>query len=58
MAKLRKMLGRADDPEVVALMRLIETQSRRTLACFAADYARENWLPVYEARCPQDSRVR
>ena len=58
MAKLRKMLGRADDPEIVALMRLIETQSRRTLARFAADYARENWLPVYETHCPQDARVR
>ena len=58
MAKLRKMLGRADDPEIVALMRLIETQNRRTLARFAADYARENWLPVYEAYCPQDDRVR
>ena len=58
MAKLRKMLGRADDPEIIALMRLMETQSSRTLACFAADYARENWLPVYEAHCPQDGRVR
>ncbi|MGN0991654.1 MAG: putative immunity protein [Candidatus Ventricola sp.] len=58
MAKLRKMLGRTDDPEIVALMRLIETQNRRTLARFAADYARENWLPVYEAYCPQDDRVR
>lgn len=58
VAKLRKMLGRADDPEIIALMRLMETQSRRTLACFAADYARENWLPVYEAHCPQDGRVR
>ena len=58
VAKLRKMLGRADDPEIIALMRLMETQSRRTLACFAADYARENWLSVYEAHCPQDGRVR
>ena len=57
MAKLRKMLGRADDPEIIALMRLMETQSSRTLACFAADYARENWLPIYEAHCPQDGRV-
>ena len=58
MAKLRKMLGRVDDPEIIALMRLMETQSKRTLARFAADYARENWLSVYEAHCPQDGRVR
>ena len=57
MAKLRKMLGRADDPEIIALMRLMETQSSRMLACFAADYALKNWLPVYEAHCPQDGRV-
>ena len=32
MAKLRKMLGSADAPGVVALMRQMETQSRETLA--------------------------
>ena len=31
MAKLRKMLGSLEDPSVVALMRLIETQSKGTL---------------------------
>ncbi len=37
MAKLRKMLGRADDPQIIQLMRLIETQSKTTLAAWAAN---------------------
>lgn len=32
MAKHRKMLGKADDPQIIALMGMIETQSRDTLA--------------------------
>ena len=39
MAKLRKMLGSADAPGVVALMRQMETQSRETLARWSAGYA-------------------
>lgn len=37
MAKLRKMLGKADDAEIVTLMRQIETQSKTTLARWAAE---------------------
>ena len=32
MAKLRKMLGRVDEPNIVELMAVIETQSRETLS--------------------------
>ena len=46
MPKLRKMLGRADDPEIVALMRAIETQSRETLARWALDCAERRYLPL------------
>ena len=52
MAKLRKMLGSLDDPSVAALMRLIETQSRETLAKWAADYTETHYLPVYEKEFP------
>lgn len=49
MAKLRKMLGRIDAPETVALMRLIETQSKTTLAAWAIGCARERYLPIFES---------
>ena len=32
MTKLRKMLGKADSPYIVSLMRLIETQSKEAIA--------------------------
>lgn len=43
---LRKMLGSADHPTIVQLMRLIETQSKATLAAFAADYAAARYLSI------------
>ena len=43
---LRKMLGSADHPTNVQLMRLIETQSKTTLAAFAAEYAAARYLPI------------
>lgn len=58
MAKLRKMLGRADDPQVTALMRMIETQSKATLAHWAASYAEAHFLPIYEETYPEDMRLR
>ena len=48
MAKLRKMLGQADDPQIITLMRLIETQSKDTLAAWAAACAKERYLEIYE----------
>ena len=57
MAKLRKMLGRADDPKLLALMRMIETQNKTTLARWAMDCARERYLPIYEECFPEDPRL-
>jgi hypothetical protein len=57
MAKLRKMLGDIYSPECTALMRLIETQSKNTLAAWAAAYAREKYLPIYKKAFPDDARL-
>ena len=56
--KLRKMLGDVNSPEVTKLMRLIETQSLKTLANWAIEYARDNYLPIFEAESPGDGRPR
>lgn len=48
MPKLRKMLGRIDDPQVIALMRLIETQCHQTLARWAMNCAKTRYLPLTE----------
>ena len=58
MAKLRKMLGHADDPGIRALMAAIETQNKRTLARWAAETAENRYLPVYEKAFPADKRLR
>ena len=58
MAKLRKMLGQADDPQIITLMRLIETQSKDTLAAWAAACAKERYLAIYEKAYPDDRRLR
>ena len=56
MPKLRKMLGRIDDPEIKALMCLIETQNHRTLTDWASAYAQRHYLPLFTARCT-DERI-
>ncbi len=58
MAKVRKMLGKADSPYIVSLMRLIETQSKNTIVKWCNEYARENILPIYEKDYPEDSRLK
>lgn len=58
MAKLRKTLGAWDDPKVIALMRLMDTQSRDTLRLWCLRYAAERMLPLFESRCPGDDRPR
>lgn len=58
MPKLRKMLGAADSPYIVSLKRLIETQSRDTIAGWCMDYAEAHILPIFEKHCPGDSRPR
>lgn len=59
MAKpLRKMLGAAEDPHILALMKQIDTQSKETVANWCLDYAETALLPIYENRCPGDLRPR
>jgi hypothetical protein len=52
--KCRKMLGSADSPYIVSLMRAIETQSNETLAKWSADYAQEHFLPIWIKTFPDD----
>jgi len=58
MAKLRKMLGAADSPYILSLMRLIDTQSKATIAKWCMDYAEVHILPIFEKHCPNDNRPR
>lgn len=58
MVKIRKMLGKADSPYIVSLMRLIETQSKNTIVKWCNEYAKENILPIYEKNYPEDYRLR
>lgn len=57
MAALRKMLGSVQEEGVVALMRLMETQSKQTLAKWAAGYAEEHYLPILKKRGLEDARL-
>ena len=57
MAKRRKMLGDIDSQECRALMDLIETQSRATLAAWAVGYAEKQYLAYYEEEHPGDLRL-
>ena len=56
--KLRKMLGAADSPYIVSLMRMIDTQSKATIANWCMDYCEAHILPIFERHCPGDSRPR
>lgn len=58
MAKLRKMLGSIEDPSIIAMMGLIETQSKETLIKWSVTYAREHFLGIYEKAYGDDSRLR
>lgn len=58
MPKTRKMLGTADSPYIVSLMRLIETQSKITIATWCMDYCEIHILPIFEKHCPGDDRAR
>lgn len=58
MPKPRKMLGHADSPYIISLMRLIETQSKETISAWCMDYTEEHILPLYEQECPGDDRPR
>jgi len=56
MKKLRKMLGKYDDEHILELMKLIETQSKETIANWCMDYAEKNILPIYKKYYPDDNR--
>jgi len=56
--KPRKMLGDWRDPCIQSLMRLIETQSKATIAGWCIDYADGHILPIYENAYPGDNRPR
>ena len=50
MPKLRKMLGDVNGAGCTALMRAMETQSKETIAGWAAGYVKENILPLLAGR--------
>jgi hypothetical protein len=56
--KLRKMLGDVNAPSTVALMRMIDTQSKLTICTWCMNYAEARILPIFEKHCPNDGRPR
>jgi len=56
MPKYRKMLSDINAPYLQSLMRLMETQSKTTLAHWGIDYAGEHILPIYERTFAKDVR--
>lgn len=58
MSKARKMLSDWEAPYIQSLVKLIETQSKSTLAHWAVDYAGSVLLPIWEKHRPEDLRPR
>ena len=58
MPKPRKMLGSANAPYILSLMRLIDTQSKATIVAWCMDYVEAHILPIFEKHCPGDDRPR
>lgn len=56
MPKARKMLRDWDAPYIQPLMKLIETQSKATLAIWAVDYSERVILPLWSKHYPHDLR--
>jgi len=56
MSKVRKMLSDWDAPYIQSLMKLIETQSKSTLANWAVDYSERVILPLWKKHYPEDQR--
>lgn len=57
-AKLRKMMGDMNGPAARRLMEGIETQSKATLARWAAGEAEGRYLPLFAAAHPEEPRLR
>lgn len=56
MAKKRKMLSDWQADYIQSLMRVIETQSKATLANWAVEYSSSEILPLWVKHYPEDSR--
>lgn len=56
MPKTRKMLNDWEAPYIQSLVKLIETQSKSTLAHWAVDYSEEVLLPLWSKQYPEDLR--
>jgi hypothetical protein len=56
MPKARKMLSDWAAPYIQSLVKLIETQSKPTLAIWAVDYAEHVILPLWSKFYPEDLR--
>lgn len=56
MPKARKMLSDWEAPYIQSLVKLIETQSKSTLAHWAVDYAERVILPLWRKQYPDDQR--
>jgi len=56
MSKERKMLSDWKAPYIQSLMKLIETQSKATLADWAVDYSERDILPIWNKHYPDDQR--
>lgn len=56
MARARKMLSDWDAPYIQPLVKVIETQSKSTLAHWAVDYAECILLPLWSKHYPDDLR--
>lgn len=56
MPKARKMLSDWNAPYIQSLMKLIETQSKATLAIWAVDYSERVILPLWCKYYPNDLR--
>lgn len=56
MPKTRKMLSDWRAPYIQSLMKLIETQSKKTLVNWAVDYSERVLLPLWSKHCPDDLR--
>ncbi|MDP4093100.1 MAG: hypothetical protein Q8920_07030 [Bacillota bacterium] len=56
MPKARKMLSDWNAPYIQSLMKLIETQSKATLAAWVIDYSKRIILPLWSKHYPDDHR--
>lgn len=56
MPKTRKMLSNWKAPYIQSLMKVIETQSKATLANWAIDYSEQVILPLWNKYYPDDLR--